>query len=301
MVTPLSAPGPDSAEIPSGRGTCIVSIPRVHPSHALAYLAFGLFGGVIGGLLGVGGAIGIVPLATLVLDPPKDLLQAAVMVSNTAVAATAYRRYRSAGAIDWSSARSILPAALLTVGGGVALSLAVDGRGFRMLFACTLAAIAVREGVQLVRGTGAGREGGPALGLVRGSVIGTAMGTLSGLLGVGGGVVGIPIMRTWLHMPIKRAVTTSVCVMVPLTALGACIKCATLAGHAAPDGSSALGGALAIAACLLPTAVVGGWLGASLNLRITGRAVRWVLVLWLPASAAWMAWPVVSGWLAAPR
>lgn len=291
----------ESAEIPPGRARRIVSIPRVQPAHALAYLAFGLFGGVIGGLLGVGGAIGIIPLATLVLDPPKDLLQAAVMVSNTAVAATAYRRYRRAGAIDWSSARRILPAALVTVGAGVALSLAVDGRGFRVLFAITLAAIAVREAVQLVRGTGGGREGGPPIDAVRGSLVGTAMGTLSGLLGIGGGVVGIPLMRAWLHVPIKRAVTTSVCVMVPLTALGACIKCATLAGQPAPGGSSALGGALAIAACLLPSAVAGGWLGASLNLRITGNAVRWILVAWLPAAAAWMAWPVVAEWLASPR
>jgi uncharacterized membrane protein YfcA len=80
-----------------------------------------------------------------------------------------------------------------------------------------------------------------------------------------------------------------------------CIKCATLAGASASDGTSALGSALAIAACLLPTAVVGGWLGASLNLRITGNAVRWVLVAWLPAAATWMAWPVVAGWLAGPR
>lgn len=278
-----------------------VSIRRVEPLHALAYLAFGLFGGVIGGLLGVGGAIGIIPLATLVLDPPKDLLQAAVMVSNTAVAFTAYRRYRRAGRIDWSAARHIAPAALVTVGGGVALSLVVDSGGFRVLFAMTLAALALREAAQLVRGTGAGRDGAIKVGWGKGTVIGTAMGTLSGLLGVGGGVVGIPLMRTWLHMPMKPAVLTSVCIMVPLTALGACIKCATLVGASAPDGTSALASALTISACLLPSAVLGGWLGASLNLRITGNAVRWVLVAWLPAAAAWMAWPVVAGWLAAPR
>jgi uncharacterized membrane protein YfcA len=183
----------------------------------------------------------------------------------------------------------------------VALSLVVDSGGFRVLFAITLAALAVREAAQLVRGTGAGRDGAIVVDRVKGAVIGTAMGTLSGLLGVGGGVVGIPLMRAWLHAPMKRAVVTSVCIMVPLTALGACIKCATLAGATAPDGSPALGSALTISACLLPSAVVGGWLGASLNLRITGNAVRWVLVAWLPAAAAWMAWPVIAGWLAAPR
>lgn len=273
----------------------------MQPSHAIAYFAFGLFGGVIGGLLGVGGAIGIIPLATIVLDPPKDLLQGAVMVSNAAVAITAYRRYLRAGTIDWSSARRIVPAALVTVGLGIALSLAVDSRGFRVLFALTLVAIGVREAMQLVRGTGAGTEAAGPIGPGRGAVVGTAMGTISGLLGIGGGVVGVPLMRAWTQMPIKRAVVTSVCTMVPLTLVGATIKGATLSRETMPDGTNALAGALMIAGCLLPSAVAGSWLGASLNLRVTAHAVRWVLVAWLPASAVWMAWPVVSGWLAQAR
>jgi uncharacterized membrane protein YfcA len=56
-----------------------------------------------------------------------------------------------------------------------------------------------------------------------------------------------------------------------------------------------------IAACLLPTAMLGSWLGASLNVRITGRAVRWVLATFLPVSAVWMAWPIVSQWIAAAQ
>ena len=156
-MTPRRNRAPNHAETPAVEALRVSILP-VQPSHAVAYLAFGLFGGVIGGLLGVGGAIGIVPLAAIFLDPPKDLLQGAVMVSNAAVAITAYRRYLRAGTVDWSSARRIVPAALLTVGIGVALSLAVDSRGFRVLFALTLVGIGVREALQLVRGTGAGTD-----------------------------------------------------------------------------------------------------------------------------------------------
>jgi uncharacterized membrane protein YfcA len=53
-----------------------------------------------------------------------------------------------------------------------------------------------------------------------------------------------------------------------------------------------------IAACLAPTAIVGSWLGASINVRVTGKAVRWVLALYLPLAAVWMAWPVIARWLA---
>ena len=55
------------------------------------YLAFGLFGGVIGGLLGVGGSIGFIPLATIFLAPDKQQLQGAAMVANFVVALTAWR------------------------------------------------------------------------------------------------------------------------------------------------------------------------------------------------------------------
>jgi uncharacterized membrane protein YfcA len=57
---------------------------------------------------------------------------------------------------------------------------------------------------------------------------------------------------------------------------------------------------LVIAACLAPTAIAGSWLGASINVRVTGKAVRWVLALYLPLAAVWMAWPVIARWLAGP-
>ena len=56
------------------------------------YLAFGFVGGVIGGLLGVGGSIGFIPLATIFLAPDKQQLQGAAMITNFVVAFTAYRR-----------------------------------------------------------------------------------------------------------------------------------------------------------------------------------------------------------------
>jgi uncharacterized membrane protein YfcA len=233
------------------------------------YLAFGLFGGVIGGLLGVGGSIGFIPLATIFLAPDKQQLQGAAMVANFVVALTAWRRYRRAGTVDWALARRIVPAA--------------------------------REFVLLARGAPDGNGSERDLRAPLPAVIGTVMGYLSGLLGIGGGVVGIPLMRAWGKLEMKRAVVTSVCTMVPLTAMGATTKAITLARTPLDGGGNALVPALAIAACLVPTAVAGSWLGATINLRITGRAVRWALTTYLPIAAGWMAWPVLQQWLAGPK
>ena len=270
------------------------------PQTIAEYLAFGLFGGVIGGLLGVGGSIGIIPLATIFISPDKQQLQGAAMITNLVVAATAYRRYSRAGQIEWTYARRILPAALVFVLVGVAVSTQVDASGFRVMFAVFLAAIAVREFMLLARGHEHAEEHAQELTAVRGGGIGFTMGFLSGLLGIGGGVVGIPLMRAWARIPMKRAVITSICTMVPLTLVGATLKAVTLWHTTLEGGGTALSPTLVIAACLAPTAIAGSWLGASINVRVTGKAVRWVLALYLPLAAVWMAWPVIARWLAGP-
>lgn len=261
------------------------------------YLLFGLVGGVIGGLLGVGGSVAIIPLATIFIAPDKQQLQGAAMISNVVVAATAYRRYMKAGAIEWTYARRIVPAAIVLVFVGVALSTVVDASMFRIIFALFLIGVALREFHMLARGKEHGDDAARDLSPARGATIGTAMGFLSGLLGVGGGVIGVPLMRAWARIPMKRAVVTSICTMVPLTIIGAIIKEITLWMTPIENGSNAMIASLGIAACLAPTAMIGSWIGASINVRVTGKSIRWVLATYLPIAAVWMAWPVISKWL----
>ena len=295
------------------------------PQIVVEYMAFGLFGGMIGGLLGIGGSVGIIPLATIFISPDKQQLQCAAMLCNVAVASTAYRRYLMAGKIEWTFARRIVPAALVFVLAGVAASTVIDASSFRVRFAAFLRVVAVREFRLLAIGSEHSPDDARELSPARGAGIGAIMGFLSGLLGIGGGVVGVPLMRAWARIPMKRAVVTSVCTMVPLAMVGATVKSITLwntpvdangatmstlaAGSAAATTSTAASSAtipsnalipaLWIAACLIPTAMVGSWIGATINVHVTGKAVRWVLATYLPLAAAWMAWPVIVQWLSA--
>ena len=295
------------------------------PQIVVEYMAFGLFGGMIGGLLGIGGSVGIIPLATIFISPDKQQLQCAAMLCNVAVASTAYRRYLMAGKIEWTFARRIVPAAIVFVLAGVAASTVIDASSFRVMFAAFLLIVAVREFRLLAIGSEHAPDDARELSPARGAGIGAIMGFLSGLLGIGGGVVGVPLMRAWARIPMKRAVVTSVCTMVPLAMVGATMKSITLwntpvdangatmttlaagsaaattstAGSSATIPSNALIPALLIAACLIPTAMVGSWIGATINVHVTGKAVRWVLATYLPLAAAWMAWPVIVQWLSA--
>ena len=296
------------------------------PQIIVEYMAFGLFGGMIGGLLGIGGSVGIIPLATIFISPDKQQLQCAAMLCNVAVASTAYRRYLMAGKIEWTFARRIVPAAIIFVLAGVAASTVIDASSFRVMFAAFLMVVAVREFRLLAIGSEHAPDDARELSPARGAGIGAIMGFLSGLLGIGGGVVGVPLMRAWARIPMKRAVVTSVCTMVPLAMVGATMKSITLwntpvdangatmttlaagsaaaattsnAASSATIPSNALIPALWIAACLIPTAMVGSWIGATINVHVTGKAVRWVLATYLPLAAAWMAWPVIVQWLSA--
>ena len=246
------------------------------------------------------------------------------MLSNVAGASTAYRRYLMAGKIEWTFARRIVPAAIVFVLAGVAASTVIDASSFRVIFAAFLMVVAVREFRLLAIGSEHSPDDARELSPARGAGIGAIMGFLSGLLGIGGGVVGVPLMRAWARIPMKRAVVTSVCTMVPLAMVGATMKSITLwntpvdangatmtqlaaesaatastATSSATTPSNALIPALIIAACLIPTAMVGSWTGATINVHVTGKAVRWVLATYLPLAAAWMAWPVIVQWLSA--
>ena len=93
-------------------------------------------------------------------------------------------------------------------------------------------------------------------------LIGVASGVTSGLFGVGGGVVMVPAMMFFLGMDIKRAVGTSLAVIIP-TAIAGSYKHYTQGNvH------------WATAFSLAPTAIVGSVLGAWLTTQISSASLK---------------------------
>jgi uncharacterized membrane protein YfcA len=199
----------------------------------------GLLAGLVGALLGLGGGIFLVPALTLGFNLP---FQVAAGTSLVAVAATS-----AAGSSTYVRTRltNIRLAVLLgtaTVAAAIGASLvaqAIDGRILRGLFAFLLLYTAVtmirgaRPAAQpAAQAAPAPKEGPPSapdawnlggsyqdarLGQVAyqatrvplgmgASLLG---GTISGLLGVGGGIVQVPVMHLLMGVPLKVATGTS--------------------------------------------------------------------------------------------
>ena len=92
------------------------------------------------------------------------------------------------------------------------------------------------------------------------ALIGLVSGITSGLFGVGGGVVMVPAMLFFLSPPIrdiKQAVGTSLAVIIPTAVMG------TWKHFNKDPAISNVNWQVAVA--LIPTAVVGGYLGAWLT------------------------------------
>jgi uncharacterized membrane protein YfcA len=110
--------------------------------------------------------------------------------------------------------------------------------------------------------------------LLRLAVIGTAAGFFSGLFGVGGGTVIVPLLILWLAYGEREATGTSLLAIVLIAAVGAAVQ--AIYGNVHPLKAAVVG---------VP-ALAGVVLGAALQQRVPERAVAVAFAALLIVSAA---------------
>lgn len=276
-------------------------------------LLIGLTAGTVGGMLGVGGSIVIIPALTEAMGPNQHLYQSAAMIVNFFVVVPAVLRHRRARAIDAGIVLRLMPIAVVSVVAGVALSELSVFRGanepyLRGLFGLFLMAVAVYELVRMSKKDNQallpnGQSGSRAEGHAsesRGSQYSTPGGSsavspswpriaavaiptglIAGLLGVGGGLLAVPLQRRILGIDIRCAIANSATVIIATSFLGAGVKNYAFASH---DGSFTR--PLLLAAALIPTAMLGSMQGSRLTHRLPISTVRFAFLLLLLV-AAW--------------
>jgi uncharacterized protein len=263
----------------------------------------GLAAGLLGGLLGVGGSVIMIPALTALLGPEQHLYQAAAMAANVAVAIPAARRHHKAGVARLDVLKWMLPAAVIAVLLGVAVSNLFEGdtaeRWLKRLFAALLLYVIVVNIRKLLGGRrravdGDTNEPDPGgihtdaelrsrVGAPPGAstAVGGVMGFVAGLLGIGGGAIAVPLQQVALRLPLRSCIANSSIVIVFSAAIGAVFKIATLDQH-----GLAFGDALLLAGLLAPPALVGGRVGASLTHLLPLAWLR-VAFIALMLAAAW--------------
>lgn len=241
-------------------------------------LAIGLVAGLLGGLLGIGGSVIFIPAATLIIGPDQQVYQAAAMILNVAVAGTATIKHIRKKAIRPSVLKRMLPAAIVFVIAGVLLSNVLAGQVLMRLFGVLLLIIVIIEVLSLLKQrriedeekeTLSQAETWPVLGS-----IGAGMGFIGGLLGIGGGIFVVPLLRGIARFPLTQAIASAACVTLPMSLIGAILKNATLHQISVDGEPLSAWNSLSIAAVLIPTAIFGSWLGATLLHRLPINTIR---------------------------
>ncbi len=255
------------------------------PLELLALLAaFGA--GTFGALAGIGGGTIVVPLLALGLGVPLHNAIALSLLGVIAGSTMASANFLEAGLVSRRIGLTLLVSTTLggIIGGFVAGL--VDARVLAGLFGVVLVAVALqmlfgREPVEPLTVDEPGRlefdatyleprTGEEVAYRVRnfglGSVASVFAGMLSGLLGVGGGIINVPTMNSLMRIPIRVATTTSTYM------LGATAVASAVLYFCRGEIEPALAGAVVIGS------VLGGRIGARLQHRLPQRALTLLFV-----------------------
>jgi uncharacterized membrane protein YfcA len=173
---------------------------------ALLAIVIGLGSGVLSGLFGVGGGIVMTPALDAFLPVPELVALETPLPVIFPTAITGAYTYWKAGEIDMRAAALMAPLGLAGSVVGALLTRVIDVR----LLLLVTAALLAYQSVAILRG-GRRRTGGGGRAATAGIYLGIGLiaGLVSGLLGIGGGLVIVPLLAGWLGMPLKRALGTS--------------------------------------------------------------------------------------------
>jgi uncharacterized protein len=268
-------------------------------------LGAGCLVGLVSGLLGIGGGVIIVPILYLLISNPEwsgvvvgaehqaalaHATSLAIVLPTTLTGLWFYRRH---GSLD---TRVIVPMGLAAVLGaplGAALAVALPGPALKVGFGTLLLFTAwqtirvKRAPVTVERTDAAGEEPAtaaedavpgpqpsPTPGLGPCLVGGGGIGMLSALMGIGGGVVAIPVLLHWVRLELGRIAPTSLGIVAFAAPAG--ILSYALAGRAAEGLPAETLGYLhlPLAAALIPGAVLMAPVGVRLHHRIPIPVLR---------------------------
>jgi uncharacterized protein len=256
----------------------------------IALLLIGVASGFLAGLIGIGGGVLMVPflyffyerpeLSGFLVDPALHAVVAhatsLLVIVPTAVNGTL--AYSRAGLVVW---RVALPIALFSVVGAVAgarIAVLLPADLLKTAFGIFLIFSAVRLARSGLPGAVTQSEAeenasGVGVGLPLLAATGIAVGAFSALLGVGGGLLAIPLLLQVVKLGVRRVAATSLAIVLFAAPAGALTYMVGGAGEAGlPAGSI---GYVHVAAGI-PLVI-----GALLSVGLGTRANRRLPVKWL--------------------
>jgi uncharacterized membrane protein YfcA len=271
---------------------------------ALTVFVVGLLAGLLSGLVGVGGGVLMVPfLYFFYARPGWSGIAPAAEVATVAAHATSLfvilptslrgaLAYHRRGLVVWRAVWPVGSAAAVAAAAASHFAVQVHPQWLRVVFALFLlwnAANVLRRPKSRGKRPD-GQEGHPnphslphapplRLSFPVTVGVGTAVGVFSALLGVGGGLVALPLLMHVVRVDLRRAAATSLAVIM-LTSLGGALAYMLAAPDAAVRPGLSMGYVdLAVAGVLAAGTVLSVKWGTALNQRLNPRTLAVVFAV----------------------
>jgi uncharacterized membrane protein YfcA len=259
----------------------------------LVLVAVAVIVGMLGSMLGVGGGILLVPLLTLFLDVPVKTAIGTSLVCVVVTSSASQVVYVARGLTNTRLGMTLEVATTLGALAGGITAILISGQVIYGVFAAVLVYVLISmerkpapphpaepdaqlaatftdpdSGEEVAYGVGH-LPGGLALSFVAGNV--------SGLLGVGGGAIKVPVMSLLMRVPLRAAIATSNLMIGVTAATGALI----FFGRGLVEPRYAVPAALGI--------LVGAQIGTRVANRVSAALLRRVFEVLLAVFAVQMA------------
>ena len=194
-------------------------------AHIITLLATGIGVGFAGGLLGVGGGFIMTPVQYMIFTgmgvPAEIAIKLAFGTSLLVILPTAASgawRHSRKGAVWWRAAIVMGSCGLLAAFGGATLAAHLPGTGLKIAFG----AAALAAGIRMLTAKSPQVEQEPRDNPWLWAAWAIPVGLVTGTLGIGGGILMVPVMVLALRFKMHNAIATSLATMI-LTSTGGVI------------------------------------------------------------------------------
>lgn len=231
---------------------------------ALELLLLGFVSGLVGGMMSMGGGVIKVSGLLLVFGYGMVIVRAVAFLINIFVYGAAAYRYNQRRLVLWDKILPMLPFALGGVMFGYSMGIVIHPMWIKRLLAVIACFGALRLIVEsvfnkqetVIKYSGVNKEKSSTHAWA-----GLPMGIASGMLGISGGVIEVPIQNHFLNIPLRNAIANASTLIFVTSGLGAVISLA----HGSLIGAFDLHIPLHITLFVIPGAVVGGQLGTRIT------------------------------------
>ncbi|MBF0370611.1 MAG: TSUP family transporter [Magnetococcales bacterium] len=269
----------------------------------IGLLLLGFVSGVSGGMMTMGGGIIKVTGLISVFGYGLLLVRPVAYLTNIFMYGAASLRYRRDELFRWEAIRPLVPWAMAGVVIGYFVGNILRSNVIHYLLGVFAFLLGIKMLVELAESSG--RKGGvfgwlrPYLGsrperadggvagnhpLMQAGILGLPMGIISGILGITGGVVEVPLQRYVAGVPLRNAIANSAVLVFFASIVGSLVAML----HGVQSGAFVWEQPVVMALILVPGAWFGGLVGAWLTTVVRLDVLRWFYAVLMFAIAGRM-------------